>query len=151
MEIRVEDPRRDEIANLLRAHLEDMAEHSPPESIHALDIAELCAPEITFWTAREGDGLLGCGALLELNRLHGEIKSMRTAAAHLRKGVAARMVRHILAEAKERAYTRLYLETGSMAAFEPARELYTRFGFTECGPFASYVLDSNSVFMTRDV
>jgi len=81
MHIRVDDPRKSDVAILLREHLEDMALHSPPESVHALDIDELCAPAITFWTAREGPDLLGCGALLELDHHHGEIKSMRTASA----------------------------------------------------------------------
>ncbi len=149
MEIRVDDPRRNQTASLLREHLEDMAVHSPPESIHALDVEALCSPEVTFWTAWEGRELLGCGALLELDRLHGEIKSMRTARGHLRKGVASRMLQHIIAEAERRSYTRLSLETGSMEAFAPAHALYTGFGFTFCEPFGSYVLDPNSVFMTR--
>ena len=149
MEIREDDPRRDQAASLLREHLEDMAVHSPPESIHALDIEDLCSPGITFWTAWEGRELLGCGALLELDRQHGEIKSMRTAKDHLRRGVAARMLQHIIREAERRSYTRLSLETGSMEAFAPARALYTRFGFAFCDPFASYAPDPNSVFMTR--
>jgi putative acetyltransferase len=126
-----------------------MALHSPPESIHALDIESLRSPEITFWSAWEGPALLGCGALLELDPEHGEIKSMRTARQHLREGVASRMLQHILAEAELRSYTRLSLETGSMEAFAPARALYTRYGFAFCDPFANYVLDPNSVFMTR--
>ena len=149
MEIRVDDPRRDPIASLLREHLDDMAVHSPPESIHALDVEELCAPGITFWAASKGRELLGCGALLELDPLHAEIKSMRTAREHLRKGVGSRMLQHIIVEAERRSYTRLSLETGSMEAFAPARALYAGFGFTFCEPFGDYVLDPNSVFMTR--
>ena len=149
MQIRVDDPRSSQPANLLREHLEDMALHSPPESIHALDTEALCSPEITFWTAWEGRELLGCGALFELDRLHGEIKSMRTARGHLRKGVASSMLQHIIAEAERRSYTRLSLETGSMEAFAPARALYAGSGFTFCEPFGSYVPDPNSVFMTR--
>ena len=149
MEIRVDDPRGAEIASLLREHLRSVAVHSPPESIHALDIDALCSPQITFWAAWEERELLGCGALLELDRRHGEIKSMRTAAAHLRKGVASKILEHIIEEAKRRSYTRLSLETGSMEAFAPARALYTSFGFVICEPFADYVPDPYSVFMTR--
>jgi putative acetyltransferase len=93
--------------------------------------------------------LLGCGALKELSPVHGEIKSMRTALAHRRKGVAHAVLRHIIAEARRRSYTRLSLETGSMPAFEPARRLYESFGFRSCPPFAGYTEDPNSVFLTR--
>ncbi len=122
---------------------------SPPESKHALDLAGLRRPEITFWTVWEGDKLAGCGALKELSAHHGEIKSMRTAAEFRRKGVAARLLRHMLDEAQRRNYKRLSLETGSMAYFGPARRLYASFGFANCGPFASYREDPNSIFMTK--
>lgn len=122
---------------------------SPPESVHALDLDGLRRPEITFWTAWSGNALLGCGALKELSPDHGEVKSMRTARAHRRGGVARAMLAHIVAEARRRGYERLSLETGSMAEFAPARALYERFGFGYCGPFAGYVDDPNSVFMTR--
>src|SRR5438094_129248 len=112
-------------------------------------VAQLRAPDITMWAAWEDGELLGCAALKELDREHGEIKSMRTSSRHLRKGVATALLRHLLAEAKRRSYRRLSLETGSMAAFAPARELYARFGFKPCGPFADYIEDPNSVFMTR--
>jgi putative acetyltransferase len=149
MEIRVDDPRSPRAAQLLRQHLEDMQRHSPPESIHALDIEGLCRPSVTFWTAWSAGELLGCAALAELDKRHGEIKSMRTASAHLRKGVAAALLQHIIDEARQRAYVRLSLETGSMAAFAPARMLYARFGFEFCAPFGNYVLDPYSVFMHR--
>lgn len=149
VDIRVDDLRGPEIALLLEEHLRHMRQVSPPESVHALDLGALRKPEITFWTAWEGAELAGCGAIKELDPRHGEIKSMRIAAAYLRKGVAAAMMRHILQEAARRSYRRLSLETGSMAAFVPARSLYARFGFRECGPFADYVLDPYSVFMTR--
>jgi putative acetyltransferase len=125
-----------------------MYELSPPESVHALDLEGLRKPEITFWTAWSGDELLGCGALKELDPLHGEIKSMRTLLAHRRKGVARAILCHIIDEAKRRAYRRLSLETGSMKAFEPAQRLYASFGFTYCRPFGDYVEDPNSVFMS---
>ncbi|HLJ54042.1 MAG TPA: GNAT family N-acetyltransferase [Chthonomonadaceae bacterium] len=148
MNIRVDDLSGPEIRSLLQEHLESMASLSPPESVHALPIEELRQPCVTFWTAWEGDELLGCGALKEHSAQHAEIKSMRTASAHLRKGVARRLLGHIIEEARRRSYLRLSLETGSQEAFEPARRLYTAFGFTECDPFAEYVEDPNSVFMT---
>jgi len=151
VDIRVDDLSGPEIARLLEEHLRSMRRLSPPESVHALDLDGLRRPEITFWTVWQDAELLGCGALKELDARHGEIKSMRTASAHLRKGVAAGLMRHILAEATKRAYQRLSLETGSMEAFEAARSLYTRFGFRPCGPFAGYVEDPNSAFMTREI
>jgi len=148
MRIVLDDLSGPEVSNLIGEHLRNMHQLSPPESIHALGLEKLRQPDITFWTVWEGAELLGCGALKELDASHGEIKSMRTAAAHLRKGVASVMLRHILDEAKRRGYRRLSLETGSGEAFEPARTLYRRFGFAECGPFGDYVLDPNSTFMT---
>ncbi|RAO77136.1 GNAT family N-acetyltransferase [Dyella jiangningensis] len=150
-EIRLDDLRGPEIAALLQEHLDDMKLHSPPESIHALDLEKLRRPEITFWSLWQDGELLGCGALKRLDATQGEIKSMRTSHRHRRKGVAATMLQHILDEAKQRGYQRLSLETGSPAAFAPARELYARFGFRYCGPFADYVDDPYSVFMTREL
>lgn len=140
-----------EIIAMLGAHLDTMAEHSPPESRHALDLDGLRAPDVTFWTVWEESRLLGCGALKELDSLHGEIKSMHTAQAARGRGVARRMVEHILAEARQRRYARLSLETGSMEGFLPARALYSSFGFQFCPPFADYKLDPNSVFMTLEI
>jgi putative acetyltransferase len=128
-----------------------MALHSPLESIHALDIDALRQPEITFWTAWDNGELLGCGALKELDARHAEIKSMRTASAHLRQGVANAMLTHIIEQANQRGYQRLSLETGSADAFEPARRLYAAHGFTFCEPFEGYVPDPYSVFMTREI
>ncbi len=151
MEIRLDDLSGPEIAALLEEHRRQMFLHSPPESVHALAIEGLRRPEVTCWCAWEGSELLGCGALQELDARQGEIKSMRTVEAHLRKGVAAALLRHIMTEARRRGYARLNLETGSMAAFAPARTLYARFGFRECGPFADYTDDPNSVFMTLEL
>ncbi|MBA4104157.1 MAG: GNAT family N-acetyltransferase [Pirellula sp.] len=139
------------VIRLLEEHLQSMALHSPPESIHALDLAGLQRPEMTFWSVWQDGDLLGCGALKELDGRQGEIKSMRTAAAHLRKGVARRLMVHLIEEARRRSYERLSLETGSMEAFAAARNLYASFGFMECGPFGDYVLDPYSVFMTREL
>jgi putative acetyltransferase len=149
--IRQDDLRRPEIAELLRAHLASARKHSPPESVHALDLEALRAPEITFWTLWDGPDLLGCGALKELDPSHGEIKSMHTAEACRRKGVGARILTHIIDEARSRRYRRLSLETGSPEAFAPARALYARFGFVICGPFANYREDPYSVFMALDL
>ncbi len=146
--IRQDDLKGPEIAALLRAHLDHAAAHSPPASIHALDLDRLRAPEITFWSVWEGGDLVGCGALKELAADHGEIKSMHTARAHRGKGVAARLVAHILEVARARGYRRVSLETGTMDGFAPARALYSRFGFRVCPPFAQYREDPNSVCMT---
>jgi putative acetyltransferase len=149
MDIRVDDLSGPEIAALLSEHLRSMYLHSPPESVHALDIERLRRPDITMWSAWEDGELLGCAALKELDRHHGEVKSMRTASRHLRKGVATALLDYLIAQAKRRSYRRLSLETGSQPAFAPARDLYTRFGFEPCGPFADYIEDPNSVYMTR--
>jgi putative acetyltransferase len=149
MQIRVDDLSGPEILALLEEHLRNMHEISPPESVHALDLTALRRPEITFWTAWADGALVGCGALKELDPRHGEIKSMRTAAAQRRRGVGRAMLTHIVGEARARGYARLSLETGSMQAFVPARTLYASFGFAHCGPFADYAEDPNSVFMTR--
>ena len=149
MDIRTDDLSGAEIRELLQEHIQSALLHSPPESVHALDVAGLRKPQVTFWTAWENAELLGCGALNELDSQHGEIKSMRTATPHLRKGVARRLLSHIIDEAKLRGDRRLSLETGSMEAFAPARKLYAGFGFTYCGPFGDYIEDPYSVFMTR--
>jgi putative acetyltransferase len=137
-----------DVIALLGEHLQGMWDHSPPESIHALDVEGLKAPDITFWTMRDGNEVLGCIALKQLDARHGEIKSMRTASAHLRKGVAAALLEHLIAEARRRSYERLSLETGSGPAFEAAHTLYRKYGFIECGPFADYREDPFSRFMT---
>ena len=151
MVIKRDDLTGPEIAQLLEEHLKDMQAVSPPESKHALDLEGLRQPNITFWTLWEGDKLAGCGAIKELDKHHAEIKSMRTASAFLRRGVASRMLNHILEEANHRGYQRLSLETGSQLYFEPARRLYASFGFGVCAPFAEYVEDPNSVFMTKEL
>jgi len=149
MEIREDDLMGREIAELLREHLDDMRAITPPGSVHALDLEGLRSPNITFWSAWEGSALVGCGALKELDAISGEIKSMRTARAFRRQGIAAKILEHIIKEAKRRAYDRLYLETGSFPAFAPARTLYLRYGFEYQGPFADYIEDPNSVFMVK--
>ena len=149
MEIRVDNLEGGEVIALLEEHLSEMRTISPPGSVHALDPATLRTCEITFWSAWFGRELAGCGALRELTKEHGEIKSMRTSKQHRRKGVASRILQHIIAEATRRGYRRLSLETGSLAQFEPARRLYASYSFEPCGPFEGYVDDPNSAFMTR--
>ncbi|SFV27399.1 putative acetyltransferase [Pseudoxanthomonas sp. YR558] len=143
------DLRHPAVIALLQEHLDWMHRISPPESVHALDLDALRQPDIAFWTLWDGETLTGCGALRVLDATHGEVKSMRTAQTHLRRGVAATMLEHLLAEARGRGYTRLSLETGSMDYFAPARALYARAGFLPCAPFGDYAEDPNSVFMTR--
>ncbi|AUB38856.1 yedL, putative acetyltransferase [Nostoc flagelliforme CCNUN1] len=114
MQIRLDDLRSKKITDFLLEHLENMHEITPPQSVHALDLEALRLPDITFFSAWEGDELLGCGALKELDSRSGEIKSMRTAKAHRRKGVASKILEHIIKEAERRAYHHLNLETGAI-------------------------------------
>ncbi|MFB2781310.1 GNAT family N-acetyltransferase [Shewanella mangrovisoli] len=149
MKIILDDLKGPEIAALLTEHLEDMRATSPPESVHALDLDGLRQPNIRFWTLWDGRNLAGCGALKWLDAEHAEIKSMRTAATYKQQGIASKVLQHLINDAKAAGVQRLSLETGSMAFFQPARNLYAKFGFELCGPFANYVLDPNSLFMTK--
>ena len=151
MLIKPDDPARDDIAALLDEHLRNMYELSPPESVHALDVVGLRAPDITFWSVRDGDLLLGCGALRQLSPDHGEIKSMRTPAALRRRGAGRALLDHIIAEARRRGYSRLSLETGTAGLFTAAHRLYESAGFQPCDPFGEYSPDPHSVFMTLDL
>ncbi|WP_312094685.1 GNAT family N-acetyltransferase [Niallia sp.] len=151
MKIIIDNVTSKEVIALLEDHLHSMTLHSPPESIHALDVEGLRKPEVTFWSVWEDAEVTGCGALKELDTKHGEIKSMKTSPNHLRKGVARKLLVHIIQEAKNRGYSRLSLETGSMDAFLPAKKLYESLGFQYCGPFSNYEEDPNSVFMTLDL
>ncbi len=151
VQIKVDDLSGREITGLLEEHLAHMHRLGPPESTHALPIAALRGPDVTFWSAWENGELLGCGALKELDPQHGEVKSMRTSAQHLRKGVARAVLIHIIEEARRRGYRRVSLETGSRPPFEAARRLYANHGFAYCGPFAEYWDDPNSVFMTMEL
>ncbi|MFB2687091.1 GNAT family N-acetyltransferase [Shewanella mangrovisoli] len=149
MKIILDDLKGPEITALLTEHLEDMRATSPPESVHALDLDGLRQPNIRFWTLWDGRNLAGCGALKWLDAEHAEIKSMRTAATYKQQGIASKVLQHLINDAKAAGVQRLSLETGSMAFFQPARNLYAKFGFELCGPFADYVLDPNSLFMTK--
>ena len=151
MEIREDNLSSQAVQALLIEHQSDMASQSPPESNHTLDRDALIQPGITFWCAWEEDALMGCGALKALGNNEAEIKSMRTSTDHRRKGVGEALLVHIIEQAKQLGYTRINLETGAQAAFKPAIGLYEKFGFTYCGPFAGYLEDPNSVFMTKDL
>ncbi|WP_144983089.1 GNAT family N-acetyltransferase [Halomonas sp. C22] len=145
--IGIETLEAQDVVALLEEHLADMHATSPPESVHALDVTALKAANITFYSARQNGQLLGCAAIKALGEGQAELKSMRTTPAARQQGVGARLLTHVLEEARARGYHTVYLETGSMAFFEPARRLYARLGFEYCGPFGSYRLDPNSCFM----
>ena len=151
MEIRIDDLCGVQIADFLKEHIEEMKAVSPPESKHALDLDGLKKPDITFWTVWDDNNLVGSGAIKELDTEHAEIKSMRTRASCRGKGIASMLLQHIIKEAKSRGYLRLSLETGSMPFFEPARNLYAKYGFKYCTPFSTYEKDPNSVFMAKDL
>jgi len=131
---------------LLAEHLTDMYATSPAESVHALDVDALRSPDIRVWTLWEGDELLGCGALKQLSAIEGELKSMRTARLARGRGVARALLDHIVADARQRGYQRVLLETGTEPYFAAARALYERYGFVECPPFGDYQDDPHSTF-----
>lgn len=137
------------ILKLLRYHFDKCHEVTPPGSAHVFDVSRLAAPEIDFWAAWDGDTLLGTGAMKPLDAAHGEVKSMHTAEAARRRGVASALLKHIIATSVERGLKRLSLETGSFGYFAPAVALYKSHGFVECPPFGDYRPDPNSVFLTR--
>lgn len=149
MKIVVDDLSGPEIAEFLAEHLEEMRSTTPLESKHALDLDDLRTPDVTFWSVIDDDSIVGCGAIKRLDTIHAEVKSMRTARARKRSGVASRLLAHIIDEAQRMGYGRLSLETGSAEFFAPARRLYQKFGFDYCEPFADYRLDPHSVYLTR--
>lgn len=149
MEIKIDNLANPKVQKLLRDHHQDMTSVSPPESTHTLDITELKNPDATFWSAWEENELVGCGALKKLSTETAEIKSMRTSEASREKGVGSAILKHIIEVAKDQGYRSIYLETGSMTFFEPARKLYRKYGFDNCKPFAAYSEDPNSVFMRK--
>jgi putative acetyltransferase len=151
MKITLGDLTDQRVVDLLRFHLKSSRAHTAPGSAHALDIGGLQAPNITFWTAWDRDTLVVVGALKQLSESHGEVKSMHTAAPARRRGIGSAMLRHIIAFARSRGISRLSLETGSWEHFQPAVALYRKHGFVDCQPFADYVHDPNSVFMTLDL
>jgi len=136
---------------LLTRHLEGMHANSPPGHVFALDWSALQRPEISFYTLWEAEDLLGFGALKDLDGSSGEIKSMRTADGHQRKGVAAAILEYIITEARRRRYLRLSLETGSGPAFEPALALYRKYGFVDGAPFGEYHRSPFNQFLRLDL
>ncbi|MEU8780433.1 GNAT family N-acetyltransferase [Streptomyces sp. NPDC048637] len=151
MKIVVDDLSGPEIAGFLDEHVQQMRSLTPLESKHALDLGSLRKPDITFWSASDGDSLVGCGAIKRLDAGHAELKSMRTRPTRQRSGVASQLLQHIIAEAQLMGFARLSLETGAAEFFLPARRLYEKFGFHSYGPFADYRPDPNSTFMTREL
>jgi putative acetyltransferase len=151
MKIREDDLSGRAVRDLLAFHLSGMHASSPPGSVFALDLTGLQDATVTVWTVWRGDALAGIGALKMLGGRTGEIKSMRTHPDHLRQGVAEALLRHIVAEARDRGLVRLSLETGSGPAFEPALALYRRHGFANGGPFADYAQSDFNQFLHLDL
>ena len=151
MTIVEDDLSGEQIRALLSFHLAEMARHSPPDGCFALDLAALRDPSVTLWSAWDGAALLGCAALQQLTRTHGEIKSMRTATEHLGKGVGMALLEHIIGVAARRGYRRLSLETGSGPAFDAALALYRKRGFVTGGPFGGHAGHPGSVYLHLDL
>ena len=147
-QIAADDPRAVDVQELLAAHLAFANEHTPPENIHALDIGALLDPAITFFSYRAGGQLLAVGALRQLDEAHAEIKSMHTARAARGRGIGRAMVTHLLGAARARGVRQVSLETGTPAAFAPARALYASIGFVPCEPFGDYQRTPDNTFMT---
>ena len=148
LRIAEDDLTGNEIAALLRLHLDDMHQWSPPESVHAMPVERLRQADVTFYAAWHGEQLAGCGALKQLAPDHGELKSMRAHPDYRGRGVGKAILAHLLAEAEARGYARVSLETGKPEPFLPARRLYESHGFAPCPPFADYVDDDFSLCMT---
>jgi putative acetyltransferase len=146
--ISIDDPRAADVRRLLELHLAFARGQTPPEDAHALDAEDLADPTVTFFSLRRDGVLLSFGALKQLDHAHGEVKSMHTVEAARGNGLGRRMIEHLIAVARQRGYRRLSLETGSMAAFAPARALYTSVGFEPCEPFGPYRTSPNSTYMT---
>lgn len=141
----------EQTARLIDFHLADMHRWSPPESVHAMPRERLARADIGFFSAWQGNEIVGCGALKQLAPDHGEIKSMRVAPSFLRQGVGEAILLHLIAEAQRRGYIRVSLETGRPDEFQAARALYAKHGFSECSPFANYTDDGFSLCMSRNL
>jgi putative acetyltransferase len=149
--IREDDLTADATRALLALHLSGMHENSPPGHVFALDLSGLQAPNVTVWSAWDGDSIAGIGALKELGDGTAEVKSMRTHPAHLRKGVGAALLEQIIAAARARGVRRLSLETGRGPAFEPALAMYRRRGFTDGAAFGDYVQSAFNQFLHMEL
>ena len=150
-QIREDDLSGPEIAALLQLHLAEMHRWSPPGSVHAMPIERLRERDVTFYSAWHGERLAACGALKELDPVHGELKSMRAHPDYRGRGAGKAVLAHLLAEARARGYSRVSLETGRPDTYIPARRLYESYGFAECPPFADYAADDFSICMTREL
>lgn len=144
-----ESPLGPDMAFVMARHTADMHADTPPESIHMMDADALAIPEVSFYVLRDAGKAIGMGAFKQMDATHAEIKSMHVLSEYRGQGLSRLMLDHLMDAATSAGVTRLSLETGSQAMFEPARRLYLRAEFTECEPFGDYVLDTNSVFMTR--
>ena len=147
--VAIESPLTDDLALLFDRHTAEMQAETPPESIHMLPRAVLVSPAITFLVSRVAGEPVAMGALKQIDPGHGELKSMHVLAEWRGRGLSRAILTHLMAHARDKAMTRVSLETGAQPGFVAARALYTRAGFTECPAFASYQPDPNSVFMTR--
>lgn len=150
-EIREDDLSGEQTRALLEYHLGGMRDDSPPGYSFALDLTGLKSSDVTVWSAWDGAILAGVGALKQLNRLHGEIKSMRTAPTHLRRGVGAAILEHIIGVARLRGMNGLSLETGTGQAFEAALSMYRKRGFKKGPAFANYVGSEFNQFLHLDL
>ena len=137
------------IGALIAFHRSEMQRWSPPENVHAMPRERLAQPDISFYSAWQGDELAACGALKQLAPDHGELKSMRVAPSFLRQGMGEAILIHLIAAARMRGYTRLSLETGQSAEFRAAQALYAKHGFARCAPFGEYLDDNFSLCMSR--
>ncbi len=146
-EIRRDDLSGAPVRALLALHAAGMQANSPPDGMFALDLSGLQAPDVTVWTVWQADCCLGVGALRELGGGVAELKSMRTHPDHLRRGVAACLLRHMIAEARSRGLARLSLETGSGPAFAAGWSLYTRAGFVPGEAFGDYPTNGFNRFL----
>jgi putative acetyltransferase len=153
MALRIVDGGLDDsrVVAMLKFHFDTNIAVTPPGSAHVFDVLRLKAPDVSFWSAWDGETLMGTGALKRMDARHGEVKSMHTLVSARRSGVGGAMLRHIMAAARDMGLKRLSLETGSFAFFAPARALYARHGFVECPPFGDYAPDPNSTFMMREI
>jgi putative acetyltransferase len=147
-EIARADPRDERVRELVERHLTFGRSFTPLEDAHALEVDELLDPAIVLFAARDGEAVLGVGALKEIGDGHGELKTMHTAEAARGRGIGRAMLDRLLAEARRRGYRQVSLETGTMDAFAPARALYEGAGFTVCEPFGSYRESPHSVYLT---
>jgi putative acetyltransferase len=147
-EVTLDDPRTPDVRRLLEVHVTFARGQTPPEDAHAMDVDELLGPAVRFFSLRREGVLIAVGALKRLDPEHAEVKSMHTVVAERGRGAGRRMLEHLITVARSEGYRRLSLETGSMAAFAPARSLYAGAGFVVCEPFGDYRLSPNSTYMT---